>query len=197
MKLQLIAKLTLVFCLVASAGAGAQNIVPTKMSGQPLMYMKDGEVNGCGIRIIGGRPTINGAVWEWFDVSINVYEHGGGLVKIVSYDVDEPKMRAGGLKPKPLPVRSGWLKAAGKSGTTPAKGKSAVADDGASLMYGSDLDRTMPLFSAYFQRETVSIGVRRVGDKTETIYSGVVTMDDNEDQQLRSCLRDLVAKWPK
>ncbi|MFO1311560.1 MAG: hypothetical protein U1F41_05775 [Burkholderiales bacterium] len=184
-------------CLLPAVSVEAQNVIPTKMVGQPLMYMKEGEVEGCGMRIIGGRPTAKADEWEWFDVSINVYSNGGGLVKIVSYDINAPKMQATGAKPKPLKVRSGWLKAPGKSGTTPIDGKSAVADDGVSLLYGTDLDRTMPMFQAYFQNETISVAVRRASQPTETVYSGVIEMDAAEDKQIRGCLSELVSKWPK
>lgn len=71
--------------LFASGVTQAQNVIPLQISGQPLQYMKDGTVTGCGVRMVGVRPTAPGRA-EIFDVSINVYTSGVSVLKGLSYN---------------------------------------------------------------------------------------------------------------
>ena len=74
------------FLLLAcvALNAAAQGVVPTEMNGQPLQYMKDGKVIGCGIRIIAGR-ALGDDSFEFSEVSVNLYASGTALIKGVAY----------------------------------------------------------------------------------------------------------------
>lgn len=177
-------------------GSAAQNVHPTKLVGQPLMYMKEGSVVGCGIRTVGGQPAGYGPIWKWVDASVNVYVGGGGLVKMISYDENVERMNAGiREKPKPLRVQSGWFKAQGARATTPFEGAVGRAGDGESLIYGTDLATSLAVVKGYLKKETISIGVRRQSETTEAIYAGVIEMTDKEDTQFRQCFRELTQHW--
>ena len=141
-------------------------------------------------------------MWRWVDVSVNIYKDGNSMVKIMSYDLDsdqigkEHKGRADKLITS-RPVQSGWLKAPGKSATTPFGGNTIVGDDGASILYWADIERAISVLFAYFRKEVVMIGVRRKGEQTESIYAGAIAMTEAEDGQLRQCMSEVMAKWPK
>lgn len=70
-------------------------------------------------------------------------------------------------------MQSGWIKGSGNDATTPLGGKTAVGDVGASILYWSDMERAMGVVAAYFRKQSMMIAVRRQGENSENIYSGV------------------------
>src|SRR5687767_477882 len=85
--------------------AKAQNIVAVEISGQPLQYMKDGAVIGCGLRMLAGHSV--GDHFEYADVSVNLYSEGHVLFKGSSYVARLNSGTPSG-KPSAQAVRSAW-----------------------------------------------------------------------------------------
>src|SRR5262245_4337176 len=62
--------------------AHAQNMIEMSLVGQPLQYLKDGSVSGCGVRVVGFVPTREERVpREAVDVSFNIFLPFDGMVK--------------------------------------------------------------------------------------------------------------------
>ena len=84
-------------------GLHAQNLIEAQILGQPLVYMKAGKLDGCGIRLIVVDMPVslkdNNPIPVW-DLSFNMYLPGRGAVKIGSYNVSAAEMRIGKPGPK-------------------------------------------------------------------------------------------------
>lgn len=180
-----------------TGAVAAQGVVPTKLLGQPLRYMTDGNVSGCGLRVLGGQPTRGTRLWRWFDVSVNMFSDGTGAVKITSQDLnaaDVEKGRTG--PPKLVPIRSGWLKAPGQPATIPLDGKQRTAADGVSLLYPAEPERVFAVILGAAFGDTISVGLRRPTDTNETIYTGKVELSAQESDELAQCIKELVREPP-
>ena len=75
-----------IFAAVAAGlvcgAAGAGPVEQSKMSAQPQMQVKQGVVEGCGVRIISIQPLSAASTFaDAFDVSFNLYPGGLSLVK--------------------------------------------------------------------------------------------------------------------
>src|SRR5687767_9454444 len=84
--------------LSTSSAAFGQVAEEANISGQPLMYMKAGKVDGCGIRFIAVLLDPALRTGRGVDGSINVWAVGGAAVKGLTYDLDVAAMQAG-MKP--------------------------------------------------------------------------------------------------
>src|SRR5688572_21265738 len=92
--------------LLLNTGAWGQHVVQAQIEGQPLVYVREGAVNGCGVRLFGGQAGTVGAV-PYFDVSFNLWRNGAGIVKAMSYDLRVEELAAG-KRPVGLPISSAW-----------------------------------------------------------------------------------------
>lgn len=170
----------------------SQNVVVTQINGQPLVYLKDGQPQGCGIRMIGGEGPNHEGVVRMFDVSINLYASAAAVVKVLSYDAKPQPNKHLGM-PVAVPVLRGWIKAPNATGTTPVEGKTLAGEDGKSILYVADVDSVMAVFRAQGSAQPVNIGIRRLHENTERIYSGSVAMSEVEQRQVTQCLKELVS----
>ena len=134
------------FCNVAFGQAAEE----AQITGQPLMYMKSGKVDGCGIRFIAVLidPTLRGG--RGVDGSINLWASGAAVVKGLSYDIDVAAMRSG-TKAKRAQVERFWLKAPGQPATNPADGRFHNSDDEGAKLYGVKFDEGFELYKAAFE----------------------------------------------
>lgn len=176
--------------LLTPSALMAQNVIPTNMEGQPLMYMKDGAVNGCGLRIIGGNPSQTSAIVNMFDVSINVYRSEGAMVKIVSYSTTVAELQTN-KPPKTIKVKSGWLKTPGEKATDPGVNPAVSGDDPNSILYRTSIDSAISIFTAYARQQPISVGIFRAADTSERVYYGRINMSSQEMEQHRSCIQEL------
>jgi hypothetical protein len=185
-------KLALALLALASlSGNGsAQNLITAELVGQPLQYMKDGEVNGCGLRIMGGSPSGGGRPL-FADASVNFYVAGHTLVKVAMFEVTN--QQSGRASPRRIPVQSGWLKAPASS-ATPVLGNAMKGEDGASLLYGTEFAPALAVVEAHLDNQPIQIGVRRVDATTETIYAGRIRLEPSEREQFVGCWETLVQK---
>src|SRR5687768_8618807 len=71
--------------LLLGSGAFAQTRPATPMEAQPLTHVRDGRVQGCGLRLTGGEPGKQAS--SWFDVSFNLFRRGFGLAQSIAYEI--------------------------------------------------------------------------------------------------------------
>ena len=188
-------KYQLAFGLISlfSLGAHAQNVVHTDvMMGQPLQYMHEGRVSGCGLRIIATRMLYEPMV-ESSEVSVNIYASGRALVKAVAYSATSVRSNA---TPKVKRVASAWIKAAGGA-ATPVIGKPQQGDDRASIIFATDFDVALDIISAPSAGKTIQIAVRRAGENSEFILAGTVALDAAQEEQMVECFTSLAADAQK
>lgn len=176
--------------------ATPQNVVPIRLEGQPLMYMKDGRPRGCGIRIFGFHETAPPGTLQMVDVSVNVHVDSPAAVKLTAANSTISELATGG-KPRPVRVASGWVRAENAAATQPLQGKTAAGEDGLSLLYWTDADSVLSIFTAQAEQRSIMIGVRRDQDTAERIYVGPLTMSGAESKQVTQCLRELSASLPR
>jgi hypothetical protein len=176
--------------LLLSTAAWGQNMVQAQIEGQPLVYVREGAVNGCGVRLFGGQAGTVGAV-PYFDVSFNLWRNGAGMVKAISYDLRVEELAAG-KRPVGLPISSAWIKTAGAAATQPLKGVQAGEDKG-SILYAASAESVILLFRGLSERSVFMVGVKRTGQASERIFSGRPQLADNDREQVRSCLQELMS----
>ncbi len=173
---------------VALSSASAQNVYPANMTGQPLQYMHDGAISGCGLRIVAVEVA-DDLSSEASELSLNFYDSGVAIVKATAY-APIPLRKP---TPQPVKVASAWAKAPGANATKPL-GVAEVGEDHLSQVYATDLENALAIVGAQTAGTPVQISVRRPLQRTYRILSGVVTMSPAEGVQLRSCLSELVEK---
>ena len=172
---------------ITALTATAQSVHPVAMAGQPLVYIKDGNIHSCGIRVMGVEVS-NLAVISTIDMSFNLEKSGQGLVKFASGDGDIIK----GKPAKRNKLSGAWIKAPGDKATTP-KSKVIPGEDGFSILYLTDVRSVIGLFEAQEAGKPLNIGIKKLGESHEKIYAGVAKMDDKEQQQVRQCIRELLS----
>ena len=188
-------------CGLGPNRAHAQNVIGAQIVGQPLVYMKAGKLDGCGIRlmIVDTPPSFNDKrpvpVW---DLSFNLYLPGNGAVKVGSYNVSPAELKSGKPSAKPIgvPTASGWLKAPNADATAPLSqiGKS---EDPGFILYWTELDSVLALFKSYMSGEAILVGTRRTGAKSDRIFSGPIEMAESEKRQVDQCLTEFLAVTTK
>lgn len=165
------------------------------LTAQPQIMMKDGKVDGCGVRIIGMEETTSmDARVSNFDVSFALYANGiAGLKGLALDDVsmrDVAKAKAAGktLSLKYVPLESFWIKSPVNSATTPINGKVLSGENRLSLLYVASFPLVAELFQPVFDQTTIQVGIKRKSDKVGYIYFGVPMMSKEELKQLSMCI---------
>ena len=155
------------------------------------MYMKEGAVNGCGVRVLIADLVPGVPVVPVYDLSFNLF-HSYASVKGGSYDVLLEDVRNG--KPwgndSRVPLASIWVKAANMPATVPLNGLHPSEDKGF-FLYAADVERVTALFLAVGQGESISVGTRRKDAKTERIFTGPIKLEAAEVAELMQCLSEL------
>ena len=174
--------------------AEAQNVISTQIVGQPLVYMKDGNVNGCGVRLIVvvSPPLPSAAPVPVYDLSFNTFLPGYCVVKGSSSDV--PSSKTDGApdfsKERGIPLTTFWLKAKNKPATSPLTGTLKGEKPG-SILYKADIDAVLPLFAVAAKGETILVGTKRQGENFERIFTGAIAMPVNEIEEVIQCLDEI------
>lgn len=168
--------------------AHAQPVDVSDMTGQPLMYMKDGVVHGCGLRIMGGTEKADGE-FRMFDVSLSVYAAGVTILKAVSYDVTPAEAKSN--KPaRRVNVVSAWVKAPNEPATKPI-GAVRQSESEVALLYTTQVDALVAVLKAQSQGAPMNVGIRRLGESAERIQSGPIALSSEERKQLSQCISEL------
>jgi hypothetical protein len=171
----------------------AQVVEEANISGQPLMYVKAGKVDGCGIRLISVLSDPSGRSAKSFDVSLNFWADGRAGLKGLAYDIDIATLKAGG-RPANVALHSFWMKAEGKDAPQPYDGRVGDTEDPGGKIYGIEFAKALELYDGVLGRQPFTVGVRRITERTERIYVGRVNFDEKERAQSLSCLRELTQR---
>lgn len=188
-------KLLIALAISAGTTVNAQNVIPTRMDGQPLMYMEAGKIKGCGLRIVGGDHRSTSDVFDMFDVSINLYREAGAMVKLMAYSTTVAEMKsnsAAGKVPATAKVVGGWIKAEGAAATDPGKSSAVPGSDPNSILYRTSVDSAIAIFKANLESTPVTIGLRKQGAANERVYYGKIAMSAEETEQHRSCISEML-----
>ena len=170
--------------LLGCAHAGAAEKPPlTPIEASPLTHMRSGVVHGCGLRLTGGEPAMPAS--SWFDVSVNVFRRGVGLAQSIAYEIRRSEYD-GESRPSQVPVRSTWVKAA--EGTARV-GESAERRP--SLVYTLLADDVLALFEAVATGQSVTLGIKRWGERTDTVYTGTPVLTADSRDRMSTCLASL------
>ena len=171
-----------------------------RLDGQPLVYMRDGAVDACGIRIVvvDVPAAFNQAsLITAYDVSFNIKSSGHAVVNAGSTDATLSDYETGNKdRRKAIAPQGFWFKAPGAKATAPVEkmnGRMLAGADPGTVLYVAELDSVNALFSAHRARKPISMGVTRPGMRTERIFSGRINMSDSERQQVSSCLDQLAS----
>jgi len=179
--------------LTAVGTASAGMMLEALILGQLSQHMKDGQVNGCGVRLFGLVVPDKVQDTEGFDVSFNLFHPGLGLVKGGGIHVtadDLANRRTGTPRPKPDVL---WLRAPGATATQPRDGKYPHAEEPreATMYVTSDLAGVTALFAAIFEGKPVQVGILQHGESVERIYYGRVALKNSEMLELGACIEEL------
>lgn len=169
--------------------SSAQNLLEARIEGQPLIYLKDGNIEGCGVRLFAFQLDPVGSAGTGWDVSFNFWTNGLATAKGLAYDIDVRELKAG-KKPKNARLERFWIKAPNVSATQPRENRIFPGDDAGSIMYAIGLDTAIDLLKATFAKETLTVSIRRAGERTERLYFGIPSLSDAEREQLMNCVSE-------
>lgn len=171
---------------LVATGAQAQMMVEAAMRGQALTTTKQGEVSGCGIRVVGMPSPMKGVQQRMFDTSLNITKQAVGIAKMIA-----SVGPAGSTyqEMKPTRIFGVWFKVKGLSAVAPLKGLTPGETPHSNL------------FLTDWQSSAETIGAMTGGEQTqiavawqkgiETIYYGKVELDDAERQLVIDCFDQL------
>jgi hypothetical protein len=89
-----------------------------------------------------------------------------------------------------------WLKAPGEAATYPHDGEFHDSRDSGGRSHALSPEAALALYQAIFEGASISIGVKRPGERGERIYFGTVEMSEAEERQALNCLTELKAGSP-
>ena len=164
-------------------GAFAQSGPPMPIEAQPLTHVRDGEVQGCGLRLTGGEPGKQTS--SWFDVSFNVFRRGLGLAQSIAYEIKRSDYE-GDSRPAKVPVQSTWLRIS--DGAT-RLGENTEQRD--ALVYSLVMDDVLAVFEAVARGRAVTLGIKRWGQRVDAVYTGAPFLTDDSRSRMSACLADL------
>jgi hypothetical protein len=152
------------------------------LTAQPLTHVRDGQVQGCGLRLTGGKA--GRAASSWFDVSVNVFGAGGSLVQSVVYEIKASD--DGEARPARVPVRSTWIRVGEGS---PRRGENIERRK--TLVYSLLGDDALALFEALAEGRTIAVGIRRWREPEESVHKGAPVLDEAARAAVAECLGSL------
>lgn len=184
-------KAALPLLLLATMGtAHTGTIEQAYILAQPLMQVKDGNIEGCGYRLVA---FANGAENQKskliIDTSFNLYR--GGLTLLKGGAAQVTRAQGNEVKSVTQPIESFWLKTQGNRATTPLGGKYVPAENKGYLLYGVTLEALVPLLRAVVEAEPLTIGVRLRGTGVDRIYTGPVDISKQDAEEGSKCFSEL------
>ena len=171
------------YAFTLACTAHAQPTASISVDAQPVLHLREGRVQGCGVRLTGGEA--GKAASSWFDVSFNVFRRGVGIAQSIAYEIRRSEFE-GDSHPSIVPVRSTWLKAAEGSARL---GENTERRD--TLIYTMVMDDVLVLFEALARGEPLTIGIKRWGQRVDAVYTGAPVLSIESRNRISTCLEDL------
>lgn len=175
----------LAYCADTAGIVHAQDTPTVPIAAQPLVYMKDGAVQGCGLRLTGGEPSATGAS-SWFDVSFNVFRRDVALAQSIAYEIKHSEYE-GDSRPARVAVQSTWLRAP-VGGTR--LGENTERRE--SLIFTLLMEDALSLFEAVATGQPVTLGIKRWGQRVDSVYTGTPAVSAESRGVIGNCLAALV-----
>ena len=165
---------------------------------QPLVNVKQGDITGCGYRLIGSKiNTSVGKKSNAIDLSFNLYIEGVAAVKggLLEFDV---KSLQENKSPKPIAIKNFWVKSKGAKATHPINNQIIKSQSPVGyLLYTTEVENVVPLFGAVYSREQVMIGYRHANEDFDRVFNGVITLTAAEEGQIQDCVNELLSNMDK
>ncbi len=162
----------LAFCLTVGAVLPyptlAQNMLEAKVSGQPLIYMKDGTLRGCGLRIFSVYVA-NDLSTVAIDTSVNIYTNKMFAFKGEVSEFAAPKQGRMST-PRAIEIESVWIKPPQVDATRPLA-EVMKGDNNRSLLYLIPLDSALAVILSAAKGQSISMGFRKVGSSACLLWS--------------------------
>ena len=194
MRLQIL-RACLLWVLASAANAAGGPVLSAAMTGQPLVYQKDGQVNGCGVRFVAVSAfnSRKDAV-RIVDGSFMVSATGYGIVKAGMMTTTGGAVLDGMKNTKQVRTKFFWLRRAGGDPTTPTQGKVlASPEDAGFLFYGISLEAAMDLLTALLaDGKELEVGMEPVGSGTAWVLAGKLKLEEGETERISDCMEALV-----
>lgn len=172
----------LVICALCAAEASAQTEAAMPINAQALTYVRDGAVQGCGVRLTGGES--GAPVSAWFDVSFNLFRRGYGVAQSIAYEVRQSE--DGTSRPARVPVQTTWIKATDGSARL---GENIERRE--SLVYALVVEDVLALFEALAESQPLVLGIKRWGQRVDSIYTGTPILTADSRHRISVCLGGL------
>jgi len=167
----------------APAERPPQAPAPLSMEALPLTHVREGTVQGCGMRLTGGEAKAPAS--SWFDVSVNVFRRGVGLAQSIAYEIRRSEADDGESRPARVPIQRTWVKA--REGGT-RLGENTERRD--TLVYTLLVDDVLVLFEAVATGRPVTLGIQRWG-QLDAVYTATPALTDDSRNEMSACLAKL------
>ena len=161
----------------------AENAFQLGIDASPLIYVRDGRVHGCGVRLTGGE--VFAARSFWFDVSVNLFRHGIGLVQAIAFEI-RPSIDTPEGRPVIAPLESAWVQvseAGARRGENVERQKS--------LIYTVLLDDVLATFEAVAEGRAVKLGIKRWNQTADIVYTAAPALSADSRDGIGRCLAAL------
>jgi hypothetical protein len=148
--------------------------------------MRDGRVQGCGVRLVGGEARA--PVSSWFDVSVNVFGADTAIAQSIVYEmkISGPE---GDSVPTIAPVETTWIHI---GEATTRRGENAERKS--SLVYTVSVEDAIALFETVARGDSVTLGIKRWGQAEEVLYTGIPFMVDETREHMSACLEAMASE---
>lgn len=182
--------ITSLACLPSFAGL----VESAKFIGQPLIYQKNGKINGCGVRVFGvadfETPKSNVRL---VDGSFMVTDSGAVLLKAGMKMTTGEAVLKGEKKSRTVFTDRFWIRASGKNPTTPHDGifQKSPQDQGYLIYGASSFDAFTDLLGVLDGETELQIGMRELKTDIDRIMAGKVTISNAEIKRVMECLESL------
>ena len=173
----------------------AERLMPMEFIGQPLMLLDEGNLQSCGIRIVGVQFPVdtnnpNELLWS-ADGSFMVNRNGYGLVKATASQItlnDITIQKASTNKT----LKSFWFKAEGVKATTPLT-KVIQGEQKYSLLYSTNAESVLGLYRSVLNDKSIQFALKFEKGAQDVAFYGTVNIQKEELQQVISCMNELAA----
>lgn len=190
MAFQLFAAVVCCATLFQSLNAKAGTVFPAEFGGQPLIYQKEGRINGCGVRVVGlTQFSTPKELVRVLDSSIVFYAEGMSLIKAGIGTTTGAGVNTQNLNLKPVRISSFWMRREGANPTAPQSGQILKSpDDPTFLYYSIPLPSFAELSEVIYGQVELQVGVRPEKSGVEWVMGGKLAMSEGDIRRFGECV---------
>lgn len=190
--------LTVLMTIMLPATCLAERLMPINFSGQPLMNLKEGAVDSCGVRFVGFTSPANPSNKEeqlWVsDASFMLVRGGVGIVKAVLSKTTVGNVNENKLETISQSFKTFWIKVDGEDSTKPINGDALDGETKGSKLYATKAVGLMRIYNAFVNKEPVQIGYKFNNDLSDLAFFGNISISGDEFNQINLCMNELLEK---